>query len=90
MRGSGGLGCLAWRFARSLSVSGWGRTGKTRLSNDEIVLLLFSSARRLCGGSTIVVVGVGVTEVEVEQRTEVIEQEDGEAEEEEDVRKVNF
>ena len=56
------------------------------MSNDEIVLWLLSSARRLCGGSTMVV--VGVTEVEVEQRTEVIEQEEEEGDE--DVRKVNF
>ena len=47
-------------------MSGCGRTGKTRLSKDEILLLWFSKASLLLGGSEIL-----VTDLEVEHRGDV-------------------
>ena len=67
MQGDIWLCCLALRLASSLEVSGTGRTGNTRLSRDEILLLFRPSrAIRLLGGS-----GRLVTDFEVEQRVGV-------------------
>ena len=59
-------GALFWRLASSFEVSGCGRTGKTRLSKDEILLLWFSKASLLFGGSELF-----VTDLEVEHRGDV-------------------
>lgn len=65
--GESGPCCLARRLANSFEVSGTGRTGNTRLSRDEILLLFRPSrAIRLLGGS-----GRLVTDFEVEQRVGV-------------------